>query len=140
MRDITKKTPPAIAMLVHGLESAGWSILALEMDLTRETARIEVRRADGLNVTFDARNGRASLAREVIERGTVRVGRRGDVARVERLHPVFVGRASGMGVRQGLRVFCEYLADNAAKALHPGEVRNLFRPLMNGGAHALLSK
>lgn len=128
-------TTPKVATLSAGLESAGWRILALELDISRETARVEVRRADGLNVTFDARNGRASITREMIEVESVRVGRRGDVARVERLRPRFVGRASGMGVRQGLRALCDYLADNAVCALPAGDVRNLFRPLMDGATH-----
>jgi hypothetical protein len=124
-----------VSDLSAGLESVGWQILALDVDLSRETARVEVRRADGLNVTFDARNGRASLTREMIETETVRVGRRGDVTRVERIRPRFVGRVSGLGVRQGLRALCDYLSDNAVRALPPGDVRNLFRPLMDGAAH-----
>jgi hypothetical protein len=127
--------PSPLVALSAGLESAGWRILALELDLASGTARVEVRRADGLNVTFDARNGRASLTREMIETDTVKVGRRGDVARVERVRPRFVGRASGMGARQGLRALCDYLADNAVHALPAGDVRNLFRPLMDGAAH-----
>lgn len=132
-------TANRVSALALGLEAAGWRVLALELDLSRETVRIEVRRADGLNVVFDARNGRASLTREVIETEAVRVGRRGDVARVERLRPRFVGRVSRLGVRQGLRVFCDYLADNTSVALPSGAVRNMLRPLMDGNAYALAS-
>lgn len=137
MSALAKRATLPAAALAASLEAAGWRILSLEVDMSRETARIEVRRTDGLHVTFDARDGRASFTREIMDVETVRVGRRGDVARVERVRPRFVGRSSGMTARQGLRVFCAYLADNARMSLSAGDVRNLLRPLMDGNAYAL---
>ena len=137
MKPIDITTTARLAALASGLEAAGWCLLDFDLDLSRGTARLELRRTDGLNVTFDARNGAASLTREVMEMATVRIGRRGDVFRAERLRPRFVGRDSGMGVRQGLRVLCAYLADNAVTPLPAGAVRHLLRPLMDGASHAL---
>jgi hypothetical protein len=37
------------------------------------------------------------------------------------------------GPRQGLRWLCAYVADNAAIALPPADVRALFAPVMQGG-------
>jgi hypothetical protein len=82
---------------------------------------------------LDARGGRCSVTREVQERATVTVGPRHDRARVERLSHRLIGRDWMSGPRQGLRWLCAYVADNAAIALPPADVRALFAPVMQGG-------
>jgi hypothetical protein len=119
--------------LVVGLERIGWQLLAVDIDLDAETARIEMRRG-ALCVTFDAQHGRASITRDLIERETVRVGRRGDSFRAERIKTCFLGRERGLGLRSGLRALSHYVADNAAVAITHEQARNLFRPLLARGS------
>lgn len=126
-------------MFVLGLERLGWTATSVEVDLVRETARIELRRGD-LAVTFDARNGRASTTRERIEAETEVVGRKGDRCPVQRLRTRFIGRQRHEGARSGLRWLADYVADNATRPALPGEVRDLFRLLADGGVHRLEPK
>lgn len=120
--------------LVRALESAGWRLRAVEIDTHRATARVELVRADGLLVTLDARDGRASITREMTDREVVAVGRRGDRSRAERLHMRFVGRSRHEGVRSALRSLCNYVEDNAPVGKLPrSSVRALFAPLMGAG-------
>lgn len=96
------------------LQSMGWTIMSVEVDLTAETARIEVKGHDGRLLTLDARNGKATLIREQTEIATVVFGRRGDRCPVERLRVRFLGRhIVGAGVRSGLRGLAVYLDDNS---------------------------
>lgn len=117
------------AALVRTLERAGWQLLAVDIDMTRETARIELRRGE-LFVTFDARNGKASTTRERQEIRTYKAGRKGDIYRAERVHMHFIGRARHEGARSGLRWLTNYIADNSATPLTAGEVRLMLAPLM----------
>lgn len=124
--------------LVRSLESAGWNLLAVEIDVGAETARIELRRG-ALSVIFDARNGRASITRELITAEPVRIGRKGDVTVVTRFKPVFIGRQSGLGLRSGLKSLAHYVADNAALQLSHEAARNIFRPLLNPPTTSILA-
>lgn len=108
-------------LLQIGLERAGWQVLAVEIDISRETARIELRRGD-LQVTFDARNGRASTTRERVRRETVLVGRRGDRFRAERIAMEFVGRTRHEDARSGLHWLAQYVADNGDHRLGAADV------------------
>ena len=119
----------ASAALVRTLERAGWQLLAVDIDMTRETARIELRRGETF-VTFDARNGKATTTRERQEIRQERFGRRGDVCMVYRVHMNFIGRARHEGARSGLRWLTNYIADNSATPLHASEVRLMLAPLM----------
>lgn len=58
--DITIAVPPSERrrIAVAPLAAIGWNLRAVEIDLVAETARVEVARADGLTVTFDARHGK----------------------------------------------------------------------------------
>lgn len=118
--------------LAVGLERIGWQLSACELDLDQQTARVELKRADGLLVVLDARGGRCSVTREMQERATVTVGPRHDRARVERLSHRLIGRDWMSGPRQGLRWLCAYVADNASIALPAADVRALFAPVMHG--------
>ena len=108
--------PAQVRALQHTLDRGGWTILAVEIDLVRSTARVEVKRDDGLHVTLDARNGSATLTRELVSlrraEGPVGSGR----WRPERLHTEFIGRQRFEGPRAALRGLCNYLADNAIGA------------------------
>lgn len=121
--------------MVRSLDSAGWQLLSVDIDLCSETARIELRQED-LYVTFDARGGKASITREVMEKERIRVGRKGDISVTTRIAPRFIGRHSGLGLRSGLRFLSHYVADNAAIALSHKEARDIFRPLLSGAALA----
>lgn len=129
MGDIAVVAKPLVAALARTLERAGWQILAVDIDMTRETARIELRRGDTF-VTFDARNGKASTTRERQEIRTHKAGRRGDIYRAERVHMHFIGRERHEGARSGLRWLTNYLADNSEGALTAGEARRMLAPLM----------
>lgn len=128
---------PAIRALQLGLERAGWTIIAAEIDLSRETARIEVKRADGRHITFDARNGRATITREHMERRPVFIKQvvKGYIA--ERIEMRFLGRTSHEGARSGLRAMCSYIADNAIVPTSAIDVRRLFALVMDGHRHAI---
>lgn len=116
------------------LERMGWQMLAVDVDMVAETARIEVKRRDGLLVTLDARIGSASITREMMRTETTIVGRRGDRFLAERLRYEFLGRQRYTGVRSATRGLCYYLAENATTtALSAYDVRNLFRYLLATG-------
>lgn len=117
--------------LVLLLHRAGWQVNGVEVDLVRATARVELQSYDGRLVTLDARNGRATLTREQVERSNVTVGRRGDRCRVERLQTRFLGRdLVGLGMRSGLRALCRYLADNSPRSLPATAFRAGFASLL----------
>lgn len=117
--------------LQRGLERIGWQVVSAELDLVRETARIELRHGD-LLVTFDARNGRASTTRERVYVETELVGRRGDRFRAEVLRTRFLGRTRHLGARSGLRWLAQYVADNNEHQLCAPAVRALLGGVMDG--------
>jgi hypothetical protein len=121
--------------LARSLHVIGWELLSVEIDLSAETARIELRSGDRY-VMFDARNGHASITRETMTKEQCRVGRKGDITVVDRVHPVFLGRQSGLGLRSGLRALSHYVADNAPLAIPHDQARDIFRPLLNPAALA----
>jgi hypothetical protein len=119
-----------VRSLQRGLEAIGWQILSLEIDATTNRARIELRCGDRL-VTFDAREGSATTTREIIERETVAIGRRGDRFRAERLKASLLGRDRHAGMRSGLRQLAAYIEQNAPKPALTGSVRELMRPMLS---------
>lgn len=126
------KTGAALARSLHVI---GWELLSVDLDVTAETARIELRSGD-LHVTFDARGGRASITRETMTTAQHRIGRKGDVTVVDRIRPVFLGRQSGLGLRSGLRALSHYVGDNAQLTIPHNQARDIFRPLLNDAALA----
>lgn len=129
----------AVHALQIGLERVGWTIIAAEIDLSRGTARIEVKRSDGRYITFDARNGRSTITREHMGRHNVliRQVRGGHIS--ERIEMTFLGRSSHEGARSGLRALCSYIADNAISPISAIDVRRLFTLFMDGDRHAIAS-
>jgi hypothetical protein len=121
--------PVLVVALERTLERAGWQILAVDIDMSSETARIELRRGE-LFVTFDARNGKASTTRERQEIRTYKAGRKGDIYRAERVHMHFIGRARHDNARDGLSWLAGYLADNSAGALTVGEAQAMLAPMV----------
>lgn len=121
--------------LERTMESLGWQLLSVEIDVTAETARIKLSRGN-LRVMLDARNGRASITREMMTCTQHRTGRKGDVTVVSRITPVFIGRQACGGVRSGLRTLAHYIADNSQLALSHAKARDLFRPLLAAPAGA----
>ena len=117
MTTTTAATIPAnIRALQHTLARGGWAIMAVEIDLTASTARVEIKRDDGLYVTLDARNGHASITRERVSLRRVDSPVGSGRWRPERLHTEFIGRQRFEGPRAALRGLCNYLADNATGA------------------------
>lgn len=123
-----------IAATRRALSLLGWELADVDIDAERGNARMELKRGDGLVVTFAADHGRASTTRERIERRQVAVGRRGDRFIAERVSTRFVGRTRHEGVRSGLRWVAGYIADNSNGALLPAGARAILAPLLGGGA------
>lgn len=117
----------------RSLEAIGWQLLNVEIDTQRETARIELKRGD-LHVLFDARNGRASLTREMRDTRQQRIGRKGDITVVDRIEPRFLGRTRCENLREGLQALSHYVADNAAAAIGHDQAQDIFRSLVQGQA------
>ena len=126
----TAATTPAQRTLVHTLERLGWSIASAEVNLVAGTARIELRRADGLLVTLDARNGNVSITRERVRVEVKRMGRNGDRYRAEVLRTDFLGRTRHEGIRSGLRALANYVEDNATTAAPRFTARPAFAALL----------
>ena len=110
-------TPDRVALAAGALERLGWTVLSCEVDLMRETLRLELAR-ETLRVVLDARNGRVVLEREIVRQrpaGNVR-HTHGQIWDRELL-----GRNRPEGVRRGLRMVANYIRDNGAAQL---EARN----------------
>lgn len=129
-------TTPRIKALQLTLERMGWMLLAAEIDLAADTLRIELRCGERL-VTIDARKGRATCTREIVRHVQTRIGRRGDVTVVDRLHVDFLGRTTFEGPRHAMRWLADYIADNSDGRLAGIEARNLLRLVMDGQPHKL---
>lgn len=114
------------------LDRVGYQLLAVEIDVDADRARVEVRRHDGYTLTLDVRRGVATITREMQRRETVTVGRRGDRFLANRLSMQFLGRTRVTGdVRAALQAFAETIADNSTPAIlkspQRGEVKCLAR-------------
>lgn len=119
------------ASIVRGLELAGWTLVSMEVDAIANTGRVEVVSFDGRVVTLDVRGGKGTVTREQRTYRTETVGRRGDRMPVERVGHSFLGRTAVAGVRSGLRMVADYIADNApAGALPRSSARALLAPLL----------
>lgn len=113
MEALERMTPEHVALATDALERLGWEVLSCELDLTRETFRLELARGE-LHVLLDARNGRVVLERELV------VLRAPD--NVRHTHGQlwdrqFLGRSRPEGVRHGLRMVANYIRDNGASQL-----------------------
>lgn len=126
----TAATTTAQRTLVHTLERLGWSIASAEVDLVTNTARIELRRVDGLLVTLDARNGNVSITRERVRVEVEVTGRRGDRCRSEVLRTEFLGRTRHEGIRSALRSLANYVEDNATTTTPRFTARPAFAALL----------
>jgi len=120
-----------VRTLSQGLERIGWQLTNVDIDVSAETARIELRSGQR-RVMFDVRNGRGSIERDHLEEKQVPVGRKGDRFVARRLEPVFMGRTRVSGLRSGLRALSDYIVDNASVAITHEQARDLFRPLLGG--------
>jgi len=117
----------------HRLERAGWTILSANIDLTRETARLELRSSEGRVVTLDCRSGKATITREQAEERTVVVGRRGDRFPARAVGHRFLGRERfPSGVRTALRYLSHYLVENAPLVAGKMHARDGLRLLLGG--------
>lgn len=117
-------------LLIHTLERLGWSLSSAEVNLVANTARVELRRTDGLLVTLDARNGRASITRERVRVETELRGRKSDRYRAEFIRVEFIGRTRYDGIRSAMRSLCNYVEDNAVAPALRFTVRPAFAALL----------
>lgn len=117
------------ASLAKSLAFLGWELRAVDVDLDAESCRIEIVSGDRL-VTFDARNGSASITREIVDHEQVFVGRRGDRMPVNRIRMRLLGRTRCQGLRSGLRALSDYVSDNSSMLISRDAARDLFRPLL----------
>lgn len=98
------------------LERCGWDLRVADVDPEQGRARVTLSRlSDGLLVTLDVQNGRASVTRETRIAEAVAVGRRGDRFRAERVRYALLGRQRFpvLGARSAMRWLAMYLADNS---------------------------
>lgn len=104
------------AVLQQALGRGGWSLDNFDLDLVGGTARVELH-CGNLHLVFDARNGRCSTTREIVEWA-------GD-ARRYRSHwsRHFLGRTRHKDVREGLGFLSHYLAENGLAQLPEAEIR-----------------
>jgi hypothetical protein len=109
-----------LAQLEHTLARGGWRVNTIDLDLQNGAARVEVIRTDGLRVTLDARQGRASVTREILSSPALE---NRNLFNTRKQTDVFLGRIWAEGPRHGLKIFCDYIADNAMTPLLPIEVR-----------------
>lgn len=120
-------TDRRIALLNHALERAGWSARYVDIDAERLHIRgVFVRMSDGLMVTFDGGEKRASLTAEYPVTHHVLVGR--ERVRCERVRYELLSRQQYTGVRPAARGLRNYLLDNADRdiSLIDRAVRGLF--------------
>jgi hypothetical protein len=106
-------TPDHVALATAALERLGWDVLSCELDLVRETFRLELGR-EALRIVLDARNGRVVFEREIVRQraaGNVR-HTHGQIWDRELL-----GRRRPEGVRHGLLMVANYIQDNGAARL-----------------------
>jgi len=141
MSDLTKQqTQTELAQRAKVLTSAlallGWELTSFELDLVRETARVDLRRGDRKVIMIAPGPDRAVIERFRVVEEHVTIGRRGDRSIARRLRDEFLWRSRSGGFRAGLRELCYYIAENSTPALPSAAVRALFAPMLApyGGA------
>ena len=124
------RAPLALWLANVALERSGWTVSNAEIDVSRGTARVEVKGFNGRLVTLDVRSsGAATLTREVMEAEPVTVGRRGDRARVERLRIVFLGRDRFDSPGRAVQALVDYLSENSPAALSRADATAALAPM-----------
>lgn len=133
-RDEPKVSKPASAPLQQVMRAAGWEIEYVDLDLTQEKPKLEIRinRDDGrwLLARVD-RFGRATMERFQRERT---LGMPKNTAGRRPLSPqvddVFLGRSRYEGARMLLRHLTSYVADNALRPVSLAAVRSAWALVM----------
>lgn len=113
-----------LAALQRTLELAGWELVNVDINVTGDRARVELKRGD-LHVTFDGDSRSHMIERETLRwvEGAKRYSGRWD--------RVLLGRSRvPIGWRGGLRLLCTYLAENGTRELEAARVRAALAPLM----------
>ena len=132
MSDLVAPAIPPAACAI--LASAGWEIVAVEIDLHAGRAVMEIRRADGRWLYLAAdRHGHASVERWQRAGATMRTSRR--AASFDGVADTFLGRDRCEGPREALRMVAHYLANNPApgyRAITIGESEATLALLLPG--------
>lgn len=124
-------TKTAHNRLVATLERLGWSLLTAEVNLVASSARVVLRRNNGLVVTLAANNGRTSITRERVRAVVETRGRRGDRYMAKVLRTELVGRTRHPdGIRSAMRSLCNYIEDNATTDVPRFTARRAFAALL----------
>lgn len=124
--------------LVRLLDQAGWSLLAVDIDLTGERPRVEVvaSRHDGLWVraTLD-RLGRGCIERFMRERSlAMAVNLKGRRPLSPTVSDTFVGRERFDGAKKLQEGLCQYLTDNALNPVEPMHLRQAWARMIEAAA------
>lgn len=127
--DVKHASSAALRVFESSLEHMGWLVRAVEVDLVNDTARVELKRiSDHRLVTFDARNGRSTITREVLVTELVTYRGLPQYKSAYRL----MGRTTHEGMRWGMRMLATYIADNSADGCRLN-AKNAFRALLSAG-------
>jgi len=121
------RQPAAVA----ALESIGWHLRSVDIDLVNGRGIVVVERFDGLVVTLDGdsalRRGSITRERKVTRIVTVQCDASGPAFPTARASTEFIGRTRVSGFRSGLRELANYIGDNSTgdRALARRAVRML---------------
>lgn len=128
-------TSPALRRLTRILESAGWEIQFLDLNLASEIPTVDLRlyRTDGLWLHVRADHlGRCTL--ETFSRRKwlgMTQGVKGRKPLSPQVEDTFLGRRRFTGVRMMMRELCAYLVENAQTPVALGDMRNAWRVLFS---------
>lgn len=121
-------------VLAAQLERHGWEVRSVDIDMIAGRAVVEIHRFDGRWLYLACNDG-GSVNLERWQREAVVTRYRGG-PECDSFKDQFLGRSRPEGLRAGLRMLCNYIADNPAPgfpAIGTHDVRRLVAPLMSVG-------
>ncbi len=124
--------PAAHEALAIALHRLGWRLYDLSIDLPAGAARLTMNTAEGLYVTLDAHDGRATVTRERV-RHTERA--RSGLRYTAGWDAHLIGRTHHEGIRSALRAVADYAQENAPRKATL-TARAAFRSLLANGVPA----
>ena len=129
--------PARLVRLQRTLQSCGWDLRTVDIDLVGESCRVELMRRDGLLVTLDANSvlRRGTITREYSVSRRITVGAGGCVSNrgglpSDRVSMQLLGRSHVSGMRSGIKALAHYVADNTDSPIGRLVMRDSFRALL----------